>query len=130
MLVDLDYVHDKRVILNKENRPYYTRGNYLYREIMQAQKGEIVDHINRDVLDNRKCNLRIVTVKQNNWNATPNKGVTYDNRNNGRKKRWQSIVQSDGRRFEKRFMTKEEAEADYRKRVVKLRGEYAPIEYR
>jgi hypothetical protein len=40
----------------------------LARYIMRAGKGEIVDHINRDHLDNRRCNLRIVNGRQNMLN--------------------------------------------------------------
>ena len=32
-------------------------------------RGVIIDHINRDILDNRRCNLRFVTKRQNNLNS-------------------------------------------------------------
>lgn len=41
----------------------------LHRVIMQAPKGMFVDHINHNGLDNRRCNLRIVTVAQNCHNT-------------------------------------------------------------
>ena len=44
------------------------KSELLYRFIMKAEKGEIVDHINGDVTDNRRCNLRIVTYSENNQN--------------------------------------------------------------
>lgn len=46
----------------------------LHRYVMRAEKGEIVDHVNGDKLDNRRCNLRIVTARQNRWNSPGRKG--------------------------------------------------------
>ena len=40
----------------------------LHRLIMNVPKGKVTDHINRDTLDNRRENLRIVTIQQNLWN--------------------------------------------------------------
>lgn len=37
----------------------------MHRIILGAQPGELVDHINHDTLDNRRCNLRICTARQN-----------------------------------------------------------------
>lgn len=43
---------------------------YMHRLIMKAQKGQIIDHINGNGLDNRKKNLRFVTNKQNLQNRS------------------------------------------------------------
>lgn len=37
----------------------------MHRLIVSAKKGEIIDHINRDTLDNRKSNLRVGDVRHN-----------------------------------------------------------------
>ncbi len=37
----------------------------MHREILEVKKGEIVDHINHDTLDNRKENLRKCSNRQN-----------------------------------------------------------------
>jgi len=56
----------------------------LHRIILEAKKGQIIDHINRNGLDNRKSNLRFCTVSQNSINSkcyknstTKIKGVSY-----------------------------------------------------
>lgn len=41
---------------------------YVHRDIVNAKKGESVDHINGNTLDNRKENLRICTHQQNMCN--------------------------------------------------------------
>lgn len=42
----------------------------LHRLIMDCQKGMIVDHLNHNPLDNRKSNLRICTIQENNQNLS------------------------------------------------------------
>ena len=61
----------------------------LHRFLLGATKGQCVDHINRDRLDNRRENLRLVTHQQNMWNIGFNKkntsgfrGVSFEKRTN------------------------------------------------
>jgi hypothetical protein len=54
----------------KNKRRYFIQ---MHREIMNAQPGELVDHIDRDRLNNTRSNLRIVDRSQNMWNRNPNK---------------------------------------------------------
>lgn len=56
---------------------YYmnSKGKYLHHQILPPKKGFIIDHINRNKLDNRPENLRYVTVRQNTINTTSNKGL-------------------------------------------------------
>jgi len=42
---------------------------HMHRVIMDAQPGQLVDHIDGDRLNNSRANLRFVTPSQNAWNA-------------------------------------------------------------
>lgn len=43
----------------------------LHRFILEAPDGSLVDHANGNPLDNRRCNLRLATARQNCWNSKP-----------------------------------------------------------
>jgi len=49
-----------------------TRLVLMHRQIMGLERGDkrVVDHINHDTLDNRRSNLRVCTVAQNNMNTS------------------------------------------------------------
>lgn len=55
---------------------------YMHRLIMGAGKGFVVDHINRNGLDNRRNNLKIITQKENTLTSIrfDNKDPEYVNR--------------------------------------------------
>lgn len=74
---------------NAQNRiqNFYVRSStkkarkYLHRYILCAKENQIVDHISRDTMDNRRENLRFVTPSESSYNTVnPNKcgykGVT------------------------------------------------------
>lgn len=86
---DLDKVLPYKLNISNDNsaKTYYCKvlGIGLHRIIMDAKSGEVVDHINRNGLDNTRDNLRIVNTSINNRNAnlrtdnsTGVKGVTYE----------------------------------------------------
>src|SRR3990167_10184123 len=47
---------------------------YLHREIMNAKKGELVDHINFNKLDNRQENLRLCSSADNSRHKIQKRG--------------------------------------------------------
>lgn len=49
-------------------KPKDSSSRLLYRYLLNPSKGLTVDHINRNPLDNRRCNLRICTQFENNQN--------------------------------------------------------------
>lgn len=62
---------------------------YLHRKILDVPKGMYADHVDRDVLNAQKSNLRIVTNRQNGMNirkrdntSSQYKGVTWDKSRN------------------------------------------------
>lgn len=73
----------------------------MHRLILNAPNGSIVDHINGDPLDNRKCNLRICTHAQNQQNtrsrggSSKYKGVSF----NKRRKKWSACFMFEGRYY-------------------------------
>jgi len=90
----------------------------LHRLITSAKKGEIVDHINGDTLDNRKSNLRLTNSFENQQNRVgPNKnnklrtkGVSYV----PRLKKFQVHICRNGiKKYLGVFTTKKEAEITY-----------------
>ena len=54
----------------------YNKTLYLHRYLINANDGDIVDHIDRNGLNNTKSNLRIVTAKENSFNKTKHKNAT------------------------------------------------------
>lgn len=48
----------------------------FHRMALGVKDGEIVDHINGDSLDNRRCNLRLVTASQNARNMIKHKATS------------------------------------------------------
>ena len=50
---------------------------FMHRLIMDCPDKMVVDHRNGDGLDNRKCNLRVVTRRQNGQNRRDNSSSKY-----------------------------------------------------
>lgn len=87
---------------------------YLYRLLFNLSNStELIDHINHNIRDNRRTNLRIVSSSQNQMNRDKTKQNTsgikgvYWNKN---KKKWQASIQVDKKLIHLGvFNTKQEA---------------------
>lgn len=79
VLVDKDFYYTGMVNVNKQGyvRIHVNKKTVkIHNHIMQSKPREIVDHINGNKLDNRKCNLRILTNGQNRANTIKDKGYS------------------------------------------------------
>lgn len=103
---------------------------YLSREIVGAKKGEWVDHINGDTLDNRKENLRICNPSENAGNRkrprTNKSGYKGVRKANSRINPWRSQIIVEGKFIHLgNYKTRVEAAIAYDKAAKKYFGEYA-----
>ncbi len=107
----------------------YNNGKILFLHKLILNTEGIVDHINRNRVDNRKTNLRIVTTQQNSMNKSMQKnnksgivGVFY----NKERKKWVAQLTYKGKKIMKRVDTKEEAIIIRKNLEEKYFKEYAP----
>ncbi|MBL7153093.1 MAG: HNH endonuclease [Phycisphaerae bacterium] len=124
----------KRAARNESGKGRKQVQIYMHRVVCPAAKGMMVDHINRNALDNRKANLRAATQKQNVWNRkfvrkggkTRFNGIRWDKN----RQRWQVRLTIDGRRESFGYYGGEvEAAKAYDGIAKKYRGEYAYINF-
>jgi len=106
---------------DKDTKSYYAVRNVrsssdnwtlvsMAREILGLKKGDKrqADHIDHDTLDNRRCNFRIVTNRQNSHNRRNVKGW-YKHRN-----KYQAYITLNGKQiYLGLFETKEQAHQAY-----------------
>lgn len=102
----------------------------LHREIMGNPEGLVVDHINGDILDNRKYNLRVCTTKENIRNSKPQegtstyKGVSWDKDRN----KWIAQIKVDRKGIHLgRFDSEIQAAEAYDNAAINYYGEYARL---
>jgi hypothetical protein len=96
------------------------------------EKGEIVDHIDSNTLNNRRENLRLATYSQNSMNTRISsrntsgyKGVSVDATGNS----WRAQIKAEGEiKYLGLYSTPEEAHEAYKIAAVKYFGEFARFE--
>ena len=130
-MIDLEYVD---VVKNYKwcflgGYAYSYQLKQLHRFIMNPSEDMVVDHINHNKLDNRKCNLRVCTHQENGWNKDPistntsgTTGVIFDKSRN----KWLARIEFNGKQIHLgRFKTKEEAVEARRQAEIEYFGEFA-----
>lgn len=103
----------------------------MHREILKPSKNIKIDHINRNGLDNRKCNLRICNNSQNMMNrekqcnnSSGYKGVCWVQHAN----KWMAqIGVNKQNKYLGYYSTKEECAEVYNEAAKKYHGEFAEL---
>jgi hypothetical protein len=101
---------------------------FMHTLLMRPAPGLLVDHIDRDGLMNRRCNMRLATQSENCRNAvsnvggTPFKGVAF-HRHSGL---YHAVIRHDGRQISLKYhRTPELAAAAYDVAAERLHGAFA-----
>jgi hypothetical protein len=118
------------------NNSYEIKAIYLHRELLSLprttdRKSNLVDHINHNKLDNRKCNLRIVTQQENTMNRISHrrtiskfKGVSWHKCTG----KWQSRLMFYNKILNLGLFNSElEAAIAYNEKAKELFGKYAKL---
>tara|TARA_R110002051_G_scaffold316556_3_gene396344 strand:+ start:225 stop:722 length:498 start_codon:yes stop_codon:yes gene_type:complete len=135
--------HAKPMFVKSRAAHYATRGGrpgepgtvYMHRAVMAANKGQMVDHIDRDGLNNQRGNLRFCTATQNVANSRrPNasgfRGVSFDKARAEQRKPWCVFIQREGHgRLVGRYETAEQAALAYDRAAVALFGPFAQLNF-
>jgi len=107
-----------------------TKYGLLHRLIINAKDGDIVDHMDNDKLNNRKSNLRIVSIFQNAQNKNKKngciskyKGVSFDKKTN----KWYTRFTIDYKRKSYGFDEEDHAGYWYDYNILKHYGSDAKI---
>lgn len=101
---------------------------WMHRIINNTPRKMYTDHVNRDKLDNRRCNLRACTNNQNQGNSkiridntSGHRGISW----NKRDKKWQARININGKlKHLGYFINIEDAAKTYEEKAKIIFGEF------
>jgi hypothetical protein len=110
----------------------HTKGKtvYMHRMLMRPRKGYVVDHIDGNGLNNRRCNLRVCTPRQNRANARPRAGTSRFVGVYRKRGKWVGGITSRGKYYYVgQFDDEVEAAKARDRKAYELHGEYAYLNF-
>jgi hypothetical protein len=104
------------------------RNILMHRLILDAKRGQLVDHIDGNGLDNRRINLRFVTAAQNILNrrlisASGYKGIVW------KRDAWYGRIYVEGRCLTRKGKSPEDAARKYDDLAVERYGAHACVNF-
>ena len=129
---DFDRVRQHRwFVWQRKGEPSYIRNHAIgsiHRFIMEPRRDQIVDHIDGDIYNNTRANLRVGTQAQNVANSVRQpgryaKGVSYD----ARKRKFRAKIKHKGKTTHLGYFDSESAAgAAYHNAAKALHGDWLP----
>jgi hypothetical protein len=112
-------------------RRYTKNGTILmHREIMKTPPGKVVDHIDRNGLNNRQANMRNCTPQQNEYNKRPRGGKSRFKGVYPHRDKWQAMMKHKGKLYHLGLFDDETEAAKARDRkALELEGEFAYLNF-
>ena len=124
------YAYGYAVRSGKKSKEKREPLKFMHHEVLERKDGYVIDHANRNTLDNRKQNLRYADMSQNKANSrlrhgrskSGYTGVYYVKRLDKYRARYQAYGK---RKCLGYYATAEEAAKVYDKAMIKAFGDYA-----
>jgi hypothetical protein len=103
---------------------------YMHRMIMRPRRGYVVDHIDGNGLNNRRCNLRVCTRRQNQGNQKPRGGTSRFVGVSRWHDKWVARIQHRGKQYVLgTFDDEVEAVKARDRKAYELLGEFAHLNF-